>query len=84
MATKVQHRAAAGRGGAAGEPRPDTRKKTLQLDQRLLDRARRALGVKTETAAVTQALEAVVLREAQAAGIRRLGEIGPIDPDRVD
>lgn len=69
---------------AGADATPDLRKKTLQLDQHLLDRARRAIGARTETAAVTHALEELVRREAQIAGIRRLGELGPVDATRID
>ena len=66
-------------------PRPSSgRKKTLRLDQGLLDRARQALGVRTETDAVTQALEAVVRRQQQVEGIRLLASLGPIDSARID
>jgi Arc/MetJ family transcription regulator len=66
-------------------PRPSGgRKKTLRLDQELLDRARQALGVRTETDAVTQALEAVVRRQQQVEGIRLLASLGPIDRSRID
>jgi hypothetical protein len=60
------------------------RKKTLQLDQALLDRARKALGVRTDTDTVRQALEAVLRREQQVQGIRALAGLGPIDPARID
>lgn len=60
------------------------RKKTLRLDQELLDRARQALGVRTETDAVTQALEAVVRRQQQIEGLRLLASLGPIDATRID
>jgi hypothetical protein len=60
------------------------RKKTLLLDQALLDRARQALGVRTETDAVRRALEAVLRREQQVQGIRALASLGPIDPTRID
>lgn len=63
---------------------PQARKKTLRLDQSLLDRARRALGVRTETDAVTRALEAVVRREEQAQGLRVLVELGPPESKRID
>lgn len=70
---------------AGGAPRyPGGRKKTLRIDQRLLDRARQALGVRTETAAVPQALEAVLRREQQIQGIRALTALGPVDPRRID
>jgi Arc/MetJ family transcription regulator len=77
-------RKAAGRKRRAA-PRPSGgRKKTLRLDQELLDRARQALGVRTETDAVTRALEAVVRREQQVEGIRLLASLGPIDAARID
>jgi Arc/MetJ family transcription regulator len=60
------------------------RKKTLRLDQRLLDSARRALGTRTETEAVTRALEAVVRREHQVQGLRLLAELGAVEPERID
>ena len=60
-----------------------SRKKTLVLDQDLLDRARQALGTRTETETVTQALEGVVQREAQIQGLRRLAALGPIDASRI-
>jgi Arc/MetJ family transcription regulator len=64
---------------------PDSgRKKTLRLDQELLDRARQALGVRTETDAVTQALQAVVRRQQQVEGIRLLASLGPIEAARID
>lgn len=61
-----------------------SRKKTLLLDQRLLDRARHALGARTETDTVTQALEAVIRREHQVQGIRALATLGPIELARID
>ena len=60
------------------------RKKTLLVDQQLLDRARRSLGVRTETETVMRALELVVQREAQARGLRELAELGPIEVERID
>jgi hypothetical protein len=60
------------------------RKKTLLLDQALLDRARQALGLRTETHTVRQALEAALRREQQVQGIRALAGLGPIDPARID
>jgi Arc/MetJ family transcription regulator len=65
-------------------PQDSGRKKTLRLDQELLDRARQALGVRTETDAVTQALQAVVRRQQQVEGIRLLASLGPIDAARID
>jgi hypothetical protein len=69
------------------EPEPiatRARKKTLIIDQQLLDRARHALGARTETDAVTQALQAVVQRERQIEGVRALALLGPIDPSLID
>jgi hypothetical protein len=63
---------------------PNGRKKTLRLDQGLLDRARQSLGARTETDAVTRALEAVVHREQQAHGIGVLASLGPIDASRIE
>lgn len=63
---------------------PQARKKTLRLDQTLLDRARRALGARTETDAVTRALEAVVRREHQVQGLHVLVELGPPESKRID
>ena len=63
--------------------RPTGRKKTLLLDQNLLDRARQTLGARTETETVTQALEDVVRRGRQIAGLRSLATLGPIDPARI-
>jgi len=64
--------------------KPRGRKKTMRLDQALLESARRALGVRTETDAVTGALEAVVRRERQVHGLHRLAELGPPDSKRID
>lgn len=60
------------------------RKKTLNLSQGLLDRARQALGARTETDTITWALEAVVRRGEQIQGIRALAALGPIDAARID
>jgi Arc/MetJ family transcription regulator len=62
---------------------PSGRKKTIRLDQDLLNRARQALGARTETDAVTRALEAIVRREQQAQGVRMLASLGPIDAARI-
>ena len=63
---------------------PQSRKKTLRLDQTLLDRARRVLGARTETDAVTRALEAVVKRGRQVQGLHLLAELGAPDSKRID
>ena len=73
---------AAGRRRGARQGQPS--KKTLNLDQELLDRARQTLGARTETDTITQALEAVVRRGAQIQGLRALAALGPIDSARID
>lgn len=52
---------------------PRRRRKTLDLNQQLLNDARRALGCETETETVHRALEGVVARARAAEGLRRLG-----------
>jgi hypothetical protein len=59
-------------------------KKTLNLDQTLLDLARQTLGARTETDTVTRALEAVVRRGRQIDGVRALAALGPIDVMRIE
>jgi hypothetical protein len=76
------HRKPKGKAGATLHITGD-RKKTLRLDQGLLDRARQALGARTETDAITRALEAVVRREQQVRGLRALATLGPIDAGRI-
>lgn len=73
-----------GKAGSSESRRPGPRKKTLRLDQDLLDRARRALGARTETDAITQALEAVVRRDRQIQGLRMLTALGPIDSSQIE
>ncbi len=71
---------------AKGTGRPGrvrSRKKTLLLDQDLLDQARQALGTRTETDTVIRALEDAVRRRVQIEGIRALARLGPIDPTRI-
>jgi Arc/MetJ family transcription regulator len=55
---------------------PLRQRKTLDLDQHLLDQARRTLGAATETDTVRIALERVVRNKRIADGIRSLGGIG--------
>ncbi len=59
-------------------------KKTLNLDQGLLDEARLALGARTETEAVLKALEHVVRRSRQEAGFREFLKLGPLDASRIE
>jgi len=60
------------------------RKKTMLLDQALLDQARRLLGARNDTEAVKQALEEVVRRQRFIEGLERLARLGPIDTTRID
>ena len=48
------------------------RRKTLDIDQRLLDDARRALGAETETETVRLALERVANNQRVIEGLRAL------------
>jgi hypothetical protein len=53
-------------------------RKNVVMDQRKLDRARRALGVDTETEAIDRALDFVAFREELAKGfaaVRRSGGV---------
>ena len=60
-------------------------RKTLDLDQPLLDEARRVLGAPTETDTVRLALERVVRNRHFADRIRSLGRLGlEIDRARVE
>ena len=59
-------------------------KKTLNLDQALLNEARAALGVRTETETVHRALELIVRRERQVAGFREFLKLGPLDASRIE
>ena len=61
-----------------------TQKKTLNLDQQLLDAARVALGVRTETEAVHRALELIVRRDRQIAGFREFLKLGPLDASLIE
>ena len=63
--------------------RTDRRRKNLYIDQVKLDRAKRLLGVDTETDAIDQALDLVddyaVFKAEVLAGIRALAGTGGID-----
>lgn len=59
-------------------------KKTLNLDQALLTEARVALGARTETETVLRALEAIVRRARQEAGLREFLKLGPLDASRIE
>jgi hypothetical protein len=60
------------------------RKKTMLIDQTLLDQARRLLGARNDTEAVKQALEEVVRRQRFIEGLEMLARLGPIDTTRID
>jgi hypothetical protein len=59
-----------------GRPPRGWVRKNLHIDQRKLDVARKALGVKTETEAVDAALDAIAFRQEISKGIRRLRAAG--------
>ncbi|MFI5245450.1 MAG: type II toxin-antitoxin system VapB family antitoxin [Gemmatimonadales bacterium] len=63
---------------------PLRRRKTLDLDQRLLDEARAALGARTETDAVHDALERVVQNRRFADGLRALAGRRLVDRRRIN
>ena len=60
-------------------PEPDIRRKNLNIDQEKLDRVRHLLGASTETEAVDQALDVVLLRQELVEGVRRIAGSGGID-----
>ena len=55
-----------------GRPPRGWVRKNLHIDQRKLNVARKALGVKTETEAVDAALDAIAFRQEISEGMRRL------------
>jgi Arc/MetJ family transcription regulator len=59
-----------------GRPPRGWVRKNLHIDQRKLNVARKALGVKTETEAVDAALDAIAFRQELSEGIRRLRAAG--------
>lgn len=69
---------------AAARRRPSHRRagwvrKNVVMDQRKLDRARRALGVDTETEAIDQALDFVGFAEELAKGFTAVRRSGGVD-----
>lgn len=70
------------RSAAAGAMR--RQRKTLDVDQRLLDQARAALAAPTETEAVRRALDRVVRNQRIADGIRRLAGRRWVDRKLID
>jgi Arc/MetJ family transcription regulator len=63
-------------GRRLGRPPRGWVRKNLHIDQRKLNVARKALGVKTETEAVDAALDAIAFRQEISEGIRRLRAAG--------
>jgi Arc/MetJ family transcription regulator len=63
-------------GRRLGRPPRGWVRKNLHIDQRKLNIARKALGVKTETEAVDAALDAIAFRQEISDGIRRLRAAG--------
>lgn len=59
-----------------GRPPRGWVRKNLHIDQRKLDAARKALGVKTETETVDAALDAIALRRELSRGIERVRAAG--------
>ena len=59
-----------------GRPPRGWVRKNLHIDQRKLNVARKALGVKTETEAVDAALDAIAFRQQISEGVRRLRAAG--------
>jgi hypothetical protein len=55
------------------------RRKNLNVDQTKLDRVKDALGARTETEAIDQALAIVLLREELVEGIRRIAGSGGVE-----
>jgi hypothetical protein len=63
-------------GRRLGRPPRGWVRKNLHIDQRKLNVARKALGVKTETETVDAALDAIAFRQEISDGIQRLRAAG--------
>jgi len=61
-----------------GRPARGWVRKNMHIDQRKLDVARKALGVKTETETVDAALDAIAMRREISRGIRRARAAGGV------
>jgi hypothetical protein len=75
----VTDRTARPRGPRAAGRRAGWVRKNVVMDQRTLDVARRALGVKTETQAIDQALDFVAFREELANGFTAVRQSGGVN-----
>lgn len=62
----------------SSRPHKDIRRKNLNIDQAKLDRVKDLLGARSETEAVDQALDLLLLREELIAGIRRIAGTGGV------
>ena len=51
-------------------------RKTVMVDQELLDRARAILGTQTDAETITEALEQIVFRDEVVRGIREIAGSG--------
>jgi len=76
----VRKRAASGAHKRSSNRRAGWVRKNVAMDQRKLDVARRALGVRTETEAIDQALDLVAFREELARGFEAVRRAGGVDP----
>ena len=66
--------------GSAKRPhRREIRRKNLNIDQTKLDRVVDLLGAQTETEAIDQALELLLLREELLEGIARIAGTGGVE-----
>ena len=59
--------------------KPALRRKNLNIDQQKLDQVRSLLGARTETEAVDQALDVVLLRQELIRGVRRIAGSGGVE-----
>lgn len=60
-----------------------TKKKTFLLSQELLDEARRVADARTETEAITRALEDLVRRHRFVQSLEEMARLGPFDVERI-
>ena len=59
--------------------RTDFRRKCMRVDQSKLDRVRRLLGVRSDSDAVDQALDQLLLREELTRGVRSIAGSGGVE-----
>lgn len=64
---------------AKSPSKPALRRKNLNIDQKKLDQVRSLLGARTETEAVDQALDVVLLRQELVRGVRRIAGSGGVE-----